>query len=375
MQNPDHNLRRRREALIALRMLIVAMWALCAGPAAAGAPTAIDLSQGAEAPALVSLPSPVGPLEYTPGRGMHLGHMPVTIGGYANVDLERDEAGPARLALDDLSFFVIADPTPRLHLFSELELENLLEVDDHGHGGTVDNIFTAERLYGDFSVSDHLNVRVGKFLTPVGRWNVIHAQPLVWTTSRPLATLLPFDPHTTGAMLFGSIFSPSAAINYSLFGQVVNQLDAVPEPQTADRSGGARLEYATDAGAAFGATYLAFRHAGNWQHLGGLDTAWRRGPMELMGELAYEDGPHAGGAQWGLYLQSALEVLAKLYLVGRYEHFDQRGPIVHPEVNLVILGLAYKPAPFAILKAEYLIADHRAAESPPGFRSSFAILF
>ena len=323
---------------------------------------------------LFSVDSALGAVAYTPGRGLRVGETGLTLGGYSNVNLVRDEGGPARLSLDDLSFFIIWDPTPRLHFFSEQEFEDLLEVDDHGHGGTNGNTYSLERLYGDFAATDALNVRVGQFLTPVGRWNVIHAQPLVWTTSRPLVTLLPFAQQTTGAMFFGSLFPAMGSLTYTLYGQFVNSLDAEPHaPQAADRSAGARLEYWSDTGGSVGASYFGFTDQGQWQHLGGLDTFWRRGPMELMGEFAYVGAPQPLGNQWGLYLQSALEVWPRTYLVGRYEHFDQRAP--QPEVNLFITGLAFKPVPYVVLKAEYLFADHPAEESPPGFKSSFAILF
>jgi hypothetical protein len=323
---------------------------------------------------LFSLASPIGTIAYTPGRGLHVGDTGLTLGGYSNVNLVRDEGGPASLTLDDLSFFIIWDPTPRLHFFSEQEFEDLLSVNDHGHGGTNKQTYSVERLYGDFAGSDQLNVRFGQFLTPVGRWNVIHAQPLVWTTSRPLVTIVPFAPQTTGAMLFGSFFPEAGSLTYSIYGQFVNALDAEPDaPQAADRDAGARLEYWSDGDSSIGASYLSFTDKGHWQNLGGLDTFCRRGPLELMGEFAYVGAPRTVGNQWGLYLQSALQVMPRVYLVGRYEHFDQRAP--QPEVNLVIAGVAFKPVPYVVLKAEYLFADHPAEESPPGFKSSFAVLF
>lgn len=322
----------------------------------------------------LSLASPLGAVAYIPGRGLRVGDTGLTLGGYSDVSVERDEGGPARVALDDLSLFIIWDPTPRLHFFSEQEFEDLLGVDDHGHGGTNRNTYSVERLYGEFAAADALNVRFGQFLTPVGRWNVIHAQPLVWTTSRPLATIVPFAPQTTGAMLFGSFFPSTGSLTYSLYGQFVNALDAEPAaPQPADRSAGARFEYWSDSASSVGVSYYSFTDKGQWQHLGGLDTFWRRGPMELMGEFAYVGAPRAAGNQWGLYLQSALQVWPRVYLIGRYEHFEQRVP--QPEVNLVITGLAFKPVPYVVLKAEYLFADHPAEESPPGLKASFAILF
>jgi hypothetical protein len=321
---------------------------------------------------LLGVPSPVGDLTYTPGRGARLGRTGITLGGYANVNVTRDEGGPAELVADDLSLFVSWDPVPRFHLFSELEIEDALVVDDHGHGGTDEARFTAERVYGDVLLSDALVLRVGKFLTPVGRWNVIHAQPLVWTTSRPLATTLPFDPHTTGAMLLGSVPVRTGTLAYTLYGQATDQLDPTPEPQRQDRAGGARLEYGTTTGWSVGASYLGFTHFDRWHHLGGLDAFWRRGRFELMGELTYEEVVRAPGDQWGLYVQPVIETLPRIFLVLRYEHYDQPSG---PTVDLGVTGLAWRPVPYLVLKAEYLFSDRRAAESPPGFKSSVAILF
>jgi len=145
------------------------------------------------------------------------------IADHGNATFTRDEGDPARFSLDELSLLVSWDPLPSIHLLSELEGEDLATIDDEGHGGLVDAHFTVERLYGDVAVTDWLQLRAGKFLTPVGRWNVIHAAPLVWTTSRPLVTKLTFDPHTTGGMVFGSLEPLLRDGSYELFGQFTDQ--------------------------------------------------------------------------------------------------------------------------------------------------------
>ncbi len=341
--------------------------------AAAAAQPAPPVEPGGKG-ALFSVPSPVGPITYAPGRGLRFGRTGFAIGGYGDLQLDRAEGDPARLALDDLSFFFIWDPVPRLHLFTETELEQALSIDTNGRGGTRDAEFTVERVYGDYLVSDHLGLRLGKFLTPVGRWNLIHAQPLVWTTSRPLATVLPFDLQTTGAMLFGTFYPAGGSLTYMLHGQFVDQFQREPEGLPADRSAGARLQYDAGEGWSAGASYYAFEEQHDaWHHLGGLDLLARYGPVEVMGEFVFEDAPGSSAHQWGLYVQPVIEVARGLYLVGRYEHFAQRQP--DPEVNLFVLGTAYRPAPWIVLKLEYLIADHRAERSPPGLRSSVAVLF
>ena len=319
---------------------------------------------------VLSVPTSLGDIVYTPGRGLRLGDTGVTLGGYSNVNLTRDEGHRALLSLDDLSLFVSWDPSTRLHLFSELEFEDLAQVDDHGHGGNPDYQFTTERLYGDFIVSDALTARVGKFLTPVGRWNEIHAQPLVWTTSRPLVTEVPFDTHTTGAMLFGTFFPSTGSVSYALYGQATDQFDPAPTVLPADRSGGARVAYAAPSSWSVGASYLAAETHGAWRHLGGLDALVQRGRLEVMGEAVVEEG---ADAQWGLYVQPVVETIPRVFLVGRYEHWEP----VHGGTasNLFVGGFAYKPRPWLVLKTEYLAADHPAAESPPGFKCSVAILF
>ena len=228
-----------------------------------------------------------------------------------------------------------------------------------------------ERVYGDLTVSDQLIVRAGKFLTPIGRWNVIHAQPLVWTTSRPLVTFMPFDKHTTGTMLFGSVFPAAGRVTYTVYGQFLDQFDPSAQPVETDRSVGGRLEYEVTRGPSVGASYLAFKSRGDWQYLGGVDTIWRRDRIELMGEAVYSDAPR----RWGLYLQPVVRVASRIYLVGRYEHYGEQARDMPAAVNLVVTGLAYKPVPYVVLKLEYLFANHPVDTSPPGVKSSIAVLF
>jgi len=316
-------------------------------------------------------PSPLGEIAYTPGRGLRLGSTRLTLGGYTNLTASRPEGGPTELDLDTLSMFVVWDPTPRFHLMSELQYRDVLEVT----GGDVQRPrgdLTVERLYADFTYSDLVNVRAGIFLTPVGRWNLIHIAPLVWTSEQPLVTELPFDPSLTGAMLYGSVFPAGGVLSYSLYGQFGEPIEGDPEFEPADHSAGARLEYTAEAGWSAGASYLASRRAGDVRHLGGVDVLWSRPRIELMGEFVVEDGA-GGDGQWGVYLQSVFALTNRLYLVGRYEHFAYPAP--DPSVNLITFGIAFRPLPAVVLKAEYLIADRRGPDSPPGFYSSIATLF
>lgn len=312
-----------------------------------------------------------GRIAYAPAQGLRIGNTGITLGGYANVNLTRDEGRRAELALDDLSAFVAWEVAPRVHLFSEIELEDVFELDDHGHDRGARDL-TVERLYGDVLLADSLTIRIGKFLTPVGRWNLIHAQPLVWTTSRPLATTLPFDPHTTGVMGFGSVAPGGVRLTYALYGQMIDQFSRGAATQAADRSAGARVESDYGVDWVVGASYLAAEARGDWRHVLGVDGMWRHGPYEISGEAVVEDATQRRQDQWGLYLQGVYEALPRFHLVGRYEHYQRRGAWA---ADLLVAGCAWKPWAFLVLKAEYLAAVRRVEASPAGVKASFAVLF
>jgi hypothetical protein len=320
---------------------------------------------------LASWATRIGTLQYTPGRGLRVGDTGLTLGGYTNATLVRDEGSDAKFGLDDVSLFVIFEPLPRLRFFSELEYADAFILDEDGHADSPDEA-TVERLFLDFEVSDALKVRTGIFLTPVGRWNVIHAAPLVWTTSRPLTTERPFDPNVTGVMVFGSWFPTVGTFSYSLFDQFAGPIEGNPDFHPADHSDGARLQYDNDAGWSVGGSFVIARRDGDWRQLAGLDALWSRRPLEVMAEAVVDAG-FGDAPQWGVYVQPVLAVSEKLALVTRYEHYAPEG--ASPQVNIMTAGLAYRLLSTVVLKSEYQVVDRHSSAAPAGFRASIAILF
>ena len=77
--------------------------------------------------------------------------------------------------------------------------------------------------------------------------------------------------------------------------------------------------------------------------------------------------------QWGTYLQGVLDLWDPLFLVGRYEHYDQPSP--DPTLNLFTIGAVYRPLPFMAFKVDYRIADRSSEDSPAGFFASFTTFF
>jgi len=221
-----------------------------------------ELLQPEETPMFVR-PSRIGDIEYRSARGLKLGDTRFTLGGFGTVRASRLEGQDGRIQLDDLDLFVFFDPTPYFHIFSDFDFNKILDFDLSGREDTSTADASVERIYADLNLTDRANFRVGKFFTPVGRWNQVAAEPLVWTTSRPVVTRRPFDQRVTGAEFWGSLFPPSGSLTYALYGQFLPALPSVAKTQdTADNSAGARLEFTALRDWSAGASYFAFSRNG-----------------------------------------------------------------------------------------------------------------
>ncbi|TAN49615.1 MAG: hypothetical protein EPN21_11295 [Methylococcaceae bacterium] len=315
---------------------------------------------------------------YHLGRGFPVANTGLTLGGYTNLEVVAPHGGGAHFELSDLSLFLTWQAGERWRFFSEVELENGLEVAEEQGFTTGEASLRLERLYGDYSFAEALNVRLGKYLTPVSRWNLIHADPLVWTTSRPVVTERIFSQHATGAMLFGDTPLLGHELEYQLFTSVLD--DPAPRPRDADfdKAYGLRAAYGDPGHSQLGFSYTDIRS--NYPfvpeyHLFGMDGFWSRERYELSGEFFYRraDGKIPTQDVWGLYAQAVFPLSQRLYFIARQEVYQ--GEFSDQPAQLWIGGLAYKPVPPVVFKLEYGDGLHKTPETPVGFAASISVLF
>ena len=315
--------------------------------------------------------------EYQPGHGWHVPGTGFRLGGYASAGYENDHYRPREIGVNDLSLFVWWEGEGKLRLFSELDLEDSLRLEESRGLTTQDAYLALERLYADYLFSEKLNLRAGKFLTPIGRWNVIHADPLVWTSSRPLITERTFPGNVTGAMAYGTLPVLGQEIDYSLYTAVGEDWRSVPELDPFTDAYGAHFEFPLSGAGELGVSYASFEQeasAGEHKKLLGLDYFWAKDRYEISAELAYrfsDEGRRAD--ERGLFVQAVAPLSQRWYAVGRYELYDPAGPA--PTMNLGVLGLAMRLSPALIFKAELSHASNNRIKAPEGFFASFAILF
>ena len=346
--------------------------------------------------------------QYTLGRGLSISNTGLNLGGYASTKYENLRDKPGRYSLT-VSPFISWDLLGRVRFFTELEMEDIAIVEAGRGLRSRGDPLEIQRLYADFFVSDALALRAGKFFTPIGRWNEIQADPLVWTTSRPFVTSRPFAEDTTGLMLHGRLTPFDRELEYALFGALPEDLDPDETEGASEftKAIGFRLRYHLGS-VELGASYANFIREEEFliervceedeleeedceeglieeefevkqrENLLGLDVFWSENKYELYGEFAYRlGGKGRANPEWGLFLQGVaplpLPLTRDLFAIGRYEFFDPTGPV--PGVHIWTLGTAFRPLPPIILKAEYSVAHRNFAEVPEGFAMSIAILF
>lgn len=132
--------------------------------------------------------------DYELGQGWHGGNY--YLSGYANVEVVDRFDRPTRLDLDDLSLFAGGRINPWVNPFMEVELSKHTLVQQGGgaqHGDVI-----VERFYNESPISEHDEIRVGKILTPLGDWNLVHAAPLIPIITRPYSTARGFDAYLSG---------------------------------------------------------------------------------------------------------------------------------------------------------------------------------
>lgn len=296
-------------------------------------------------------------------------------------------------------------PWPRLSYFAEIEAASVSR--ETYTGREESEWLEVERAYGELVWSDALRLRLGRFLTPIGQWNEIHAPPLTWTTTRPLASYRPFAKSTTGAMVAGRLNLGDHDAGYALWGAPFDiGLDGGEESEFVQAAGGrVAAELLPDLYLGLsGAGYRASRRRGDpepddddlyedreeeeeweeWEEwegreedrstraLVGADLSWRIGGFQILSEATWLGASETQPAERGGFVQLAAPLATGLHLTGRAEIYD---PVETRALRVYSVGLNWRPIPRLAFKVDRQISDRLSRRVVDGWLVSVSGLF
>lgn len=330
--------------------------------------------------------SPVSQAEgYELGQGWHAGNY--YLSGYTNIELVDRFDAPTKLELDDLSLFAGGRVSQWINPFMEVELSKHTLI--RQGGGRENGDVIVERFYNDLIFSEHDTLRVGKTLTPLGGWNLVHAAPLIPIITRPYTAARGFHAYASGVSWLHDT-EDGATPDLQLYWQPDNEWFKRPASQTIRNFhnilGGhinKPLGLVDKIGASFQHGQLT--ETGEMFTLYGVNANKSFGKLRLESEAitSHFSGTVLPGAtprihdnESGIFALADYAITPQWHGILEWEHYQDH--TVNLPSRSTLVAVAYRPSAPMVWKLEYI---HQAGESASfapihtGLKAAFALLF
>jgi hypothetical protein len=353
----------------------------------------ILLSLGA-APLAAQLPAPA----VSSPDAIHLAGYGSVVFGYSLQNPSADHtAFPAATA----AFLLSGTILPRLSYFGDFQAASWTA--ENWTGQREENNFNIARLYAEYAFSDAFRLRLGRFLTPVGQWNEIPAEPLTWTVLRPLTTYRPFAKSTAGVLVAGTVPVAGHDAGYALYFSPPDWSREEAQESGFVQAVGGRVAAELRPGLVVGFSAATFRVSRPYQPedaeyaeagippdtvdtpadevreaeaesrlLVGADLSWELGRVELLSEAVSLSPTSLRPGERGGFVQAAIRVLGPAHLVLRSEVYD---PVYTSTVTVQTIGVTTRFFRHVAFKLERQISNHPSERVRDGWFVSLSALF
>lgn len=309
--------------------------------------------------------------DYQLGLGYKLNDK-MTVGGYFSLEYGKGDKVD-ELVLDDLAFLAYGSLTSNFSYFFELESVEPYIYDFETDKSETNFPPSIERLYGDFKFSDTANLRVGKFITPIGYWNLQPINVLRDTTSNPRYSRETFPKFLTGIDLHG--YTPfDSDLSYHFFVQGTKDLDDTYINIPIDKHIGLSLNKQLTSNWHAGMSIGQYKQTDDTevQYLQ-FNARWEVGTYRVSVEAIanHLDRPVLSTEhKRSSYVQLEKRLSDHHTLIARYEYFKDN--LNSEKETIGILGYSYRPVFPVSLKAEY---QWHSDSSDNQLLTSFSVLF
>lgn len=319
------------------------------------------------------------------GQGWQAGNY--YLSGYTNIEVVDSFDTPARLDLDDLSLFAGGRISQWFNPFMEVELSKHTLIQQGG--GSVHGDVVVERFYNDAIVSEHDTLRVGKILTPLGDWNLVHAAPLIPIITRPYTTARGFDAYMSGVSWMHEPESGEVP-DLQLYWQPDNEWFKRPAshaPRNFHNVLGGHINMPLGLMNKIGAS---FQH-GQLIETGEMFTLYGANANKSFGKLRLESEaiasrfsgavlpgatPRVHDRESGIFILADYSITPKWHGILEWERYQDH--TVNMPSRSTLAAVAYRPSAPMVWKLEYIYqagAPASIATIRTGWKAAFSLLF
>lgn len=312
--------------------------------------------------------------EYVLGEGFQLASLPLYIGGYISVDY-RNKDDENRYRIDDVALLSYGS-YGKFSYMAEFEFKELYvysNKDSKSDSQTNKTIHT-ERLYVDYNINENYRVRLGKYNSPIGYWNLLPVNVLRETTSSPVSSKIIYAKFTTGLGINYSSYNDSE-INIDLMLQNNKDLDDSYNNYLVDKHYGFGVSYEKNNFAyKFNAGYFEDKgsaYDGGKRYYYLASAKYEEDKYQLKAEFGSQYNSHFNKTtDYALYLQSVYRVNEKHFLIARGEAYKNTLDSKKDEIGIV--AYTYRPLYPVAIKGEY---QFHSLHDENQFLFSFSVMF
>ena len=314
--------------------------------------------------------------EYSLGNGFHIPATSAYVGGYFSTEyMNRAKAHQDYYKIDDVALLGYGS-YKKISYLVEFEAADFYTKElTNGGQSHLNSDMHAERLYIDYSISEQYQLRVGKFSSPIGYWNLTPINVLRDTTSNPVMSSIIFPKQTTGIDLSYEYLNTHET-KADILIQNSDDIDKKYNAIKVDRHYGVGIEINSDyTSLKFNSGYFRSEtplyHDQNFYY-GVASFLFDNDTLKVSGEIATQFSDTKSIIPYALYLQSVYTLWEKHYAIVRLESYKIEETTQAQKDNISIFAYTYRPIYPVALKAEYQIHSDTKQNQ---FIASFSVLF
>ncbi|MDO9265588.1 MAG: hypothetical protein Q7U00_00745 [Sulfurimonas sp.] len=311
--------------------------------------------------------------EYQLGKGVQIGSLPFYVGGYFSLDYKHTD-NTDRYRVDDVAVMGYGDYDKFSYLI-ELEFKEVyVETHENGVKSTThnDKLYT-ERLYLDYNFNENYMLRVGKYNSPIGFWNLLPVNILRETTSNPMSTNILFPKFTTG--LNSSYMSyGEGELKVDVMLQHNNDISYEYNNYKMNEHYGFGVSYEKN-------DYTVKLNGGYFHNLNEniiqdnlyyllLSAKYESSKYQILSEIGSQKSKNQYTTEYAGYIQGLYRFSEQHLGIIRVESYDDRVTAIDDDI--LIFGYTYRPLYPIAIKSEY---QFHSQSDQNQFLFSFSVLF